>query len=78
MDSLDKPPKTLSTEQQYHRRKVGESLEIKKAKTNKRRKVLNRNERNLVKKNTWTPLFAKLTEKENKQRLDVKFRNSFQ
>ena len=36
-------PKTLSTEQQYHRRKIRESLEIKKAKTNKRRKVLNRN-----------------------------------
>ena len=57
-------PKTLSTEQQYHRRKIRESLEIKKAKTNKRRKVLNRDEGNLVKTNTWTPLFAKLTEKE--------------
>ena len=52
--------KTLPTEQQYHRRKIRESLEIKKAKTNKRRKVLNRDEGNLVK----TPLFAKLTEKE--------------
>ena len=31
---------------------------------NKRRKVLNRDERNLVKTNTWTPLFVKLTEKE--------------
>ena len=71
-------PKTLSTEQQYHRRKVRESLEIKKAKTSKRRKVLNRDERNLVKTNTWTPLFVKLTEKEtNTQRLDVKFRNGF-
>ena len=57
-------PKTLSTEQPYHRRKIRESLEIKKAKTNKRRKVLNRDEGNLVKTNTWTPLFAKLTEKE--------------
>ena len=57
-------PKTLSAEQQYHRRKIRESLEIKKAKTNKRRKVLNRDEGNLVKTNTWTPLFAKLTEKE--------------
>ena len=57
-------PETLSTEQQYHRRKIRESLEIKKAKTNKRRKVLNRNEGNLVKTNTWTPLFVKLTEKE--------------
>ena len=37
-------PKTLSTEQQYHRRKIRESLEIKKAKTNKGRIVLNRDE----------------------------------
>ena len=57
-------PKTLSTEQQYHRRKIRESLEIKKTKKNERRTGLNRNEGNLVKKNTWTPLFAKLTEKE--------------
>ena len=35
-----------------------------KAKMNKRRKVLNRDEGNLVKTNTWTPLFAKPTEKE--------------
>ena len=57
-------PKTLSTEQQYQGRKIRESLEIKKAKTNKRRKCLNRDEGNLVKTNTWTPLFVKLTEKE--------------
>ena len=57
-------PKTLSTEQQYHRWKIRDSLEIKKAKTNKRRKVLNRDEANLVKTNTWIPLFSKLTEKE--------------
>ena len=56
--------KTLSTEQQYHRRKIRESLEIKKAKTNKRRKDFNRYEGNLVKTNTWTQLFAKLTKKE--------------
>ena len=31
---------------------------------NKRRKVLDRDEGNLVKTNTWTPLFTKLTEKE--------------
>ena len=59
-------PKTLSTEQQYHRRKIRESLEIKKTKTIKRRKVLNHDEANLVKTNTWIPLFAKLTEKETK------------
>ena len=57
-------PKTLSTEQQYYRRKIRESLEIKKAKMGKRREVLNRDEGNLVKTNTWTLLFAKLTEKE--------------
>ena len=55
---------TLLNEQQYHRRKIRKSLEIKEAKTNKRRKVLNRDERNLVKTNTWTPFFVKLTEKE--------------
>ena len=57
-------PKTLSNEQQYHRRKIRESLEIKKAKMSKRREVLNRDQGNLVKTNMWTPLFAKLTEKE--------------
>ena len=38
-------------------------IEIKKAKTNKRRKILNCNEGDLVKRNTWTPLFTKLPEK---------------
>ena len=37
-------PNVLSTEQQYHRRKIRESLEIKNAKMSKRRKVLNREE----------------------------------
>ena len=60
--------KTLSTEQQYHRWKIWEPLEIKKAKANKRRKVLNGNEGNLVKTNTWTAIFAKLTEKETNTR----------
>ena len=44
--------KTLSTEKQYHRRKIREPLEFKKPKTNKRRKVLNRDEGNLVRTNT--------------------------
>ena len=57
-------PKFLSTEQQYHRRKTRRSLEIKKAKTNKRRKVLKHDEGNLVNTNTWIPLFSKLTVKE--------------
>ena len=38
----------MSTEQQYHRRKIKESLEIKKTKMKKRRKVLNRNEENHI------------------------------
>ena len=71
-------PKFLSTEQQYHRRKTRGPLEIKKAKANKTRKVLNRDEGNLVNTNTWIPLFSKLTEKKTTQRLDVKFRNGFQ
>ena len=66
MDSYWINPKILSNEQQYHRRKIREPLEIKKAKTNKRRKVLTRGEGNLVKTNTWTPLFVKLREKETK------------
>ena len=70
-------PKTLSTTQRNHRRKIRESLEIKKAKTNKRRKVLNRHEGNLVKTNTWTLLFVKLKKKQT-QRLDIKFRNRIQ
>ena len=53
-------PKNLSPEQQCHRQKIRESLEIKKAKMNKRRKVLNRDEGNLVKTKTWTSLFVKL------------------
>ena len=32
----------LPNEQQYHRRKIRELLEIEKAKTSKRKKVLNR------------------------------------
>ena len=58
--------KTLSLEQHYHRQKIGESLEIKKAKTNKNQKVLNCGEGNLVKTNSWNPLFVKLIEKETK------------
>ena len=68
-------PKTLSTKQQYRKRKIKEPLEIKKAKINIRRKILNRDEENLVKTNTCTRHFAKLIEKEtNKQRLDIKLK----
>lgn len=48
--------KTLSTEQHYHRRKLRESLEIKKSKANRRKKVLSCDEGNLVKANTLTPV----------------------
>ena len=54
----------MSTEQQCHRRKVREPLEIKKAKTNKRTKVLNCDKGNPVKTISGTPIFVKLTEKE--------------
>ena len=43
-------------EQQYHRQKIKDSLEIKKAKTNRIRKVVNRDEGNLVKASKWTLL----------------------
>ena len=67
-------PKTLSFEQHYHRRKIRESLKSKKPKP---RKIENRGEGNLVKTNTWNPLFVKLIEKKTKQRLDIKFQNGF-
>ena len=41
-------------------RKIREALEIKKAKYNKKMKVLNIDEGNLVKTNTWTPLLASI------------------
>ena len=63
-DSIN--PITLSTEQQYHRGKIRESFEIEKAKRKNRRRVLNHDEGNIVKRNTWTPYFVKLTEKETK------------
>ena len=51
-------PKTLSTKQKYHRQKIEESLEIKKAKANKKRKVLNRDEGNLVKIQNFSKLIT--------------------
>ena len=38
--------------------------ELKKAKTNKRRKVFNHDEVSLIKTITWTSPFVKITEKE--------------
>ena len=58
----------MSTKQQYHRRKIRESLEIKKVRASKRRKVLNRDEENLIKTNTWIALFVKLTEEESNRK----------
>ena len=58
----------MSTKQQYHRRKIRESLEIKKVRASKTRKVLNRDEENLIKTNTWISLFVKLTEEESNRK----------
>ena len=58
----------MSTKQQYHRRKIRESLEIKKVRASKRRKVLNRDEENLIKTNMWISLFVKLTEEESNRK----------
>ena len=55
-------PKTIAREKDYRKRKIREALEIKKAKYNKNIKVLNRDEGNLVKTNTWTPLLAYVKE----------------
>ena len=52
--------KTIARENDYRRRKIREALEIKKAQYNKKIKVLNRDEDNLVKTNTWTPLLANI------------------
>ena len=55
-------PKTIAREKDYRNRKIREALEIKKAKFNKKIKVLNMDEGNLVKTNTWTPLLANINE----------------
>ena len=43
-------------------RKIGKRIEIEKAEFNKNVEVLNRDEGNQVKINTWTPLFANVNE----------------
>ena len=55
-------PKTIARENNYRRRKMREALEIKKVKYNKKIKVLNRDEGNLVRTNTWTPLLANIND----------------
>ena len=55
-------PKIIARENNYRKRKIWEALEIKKAKYNKKIEVLSRDEDNLVKTNTWTPLLANVNE----------------
>ena len=52
----------IARENDYRKRKIQEALEIKKAKYSKKIKVLNRDEDNLVKANTWTLLLANINE----------------
>ena len=58
MGSTQKP----QLERTIVERKIREALEIKKAKCNKKMKVLNIDEGNLVKTNTWTPLLANIND----------------
>ena len=55
-------PKSIATKNDYRKREILEALEIKKAKYNERIKVLNRDEGNLVKTDTWTPPLANINE----------------
>ena len=55
-------PKTIATEKDYRKRKIRRALEIKKAKFNKKKIILNRDKGNLVQSNTWTPLLANINE----------------
>ena len=55
-------PTTIARENDYRKRKIRETLEIKRAKYNKEIKVLNRYEGNLVKTNAWTLLLADINE----------------
>ena len=59
----------------YNRPKIRKSLEIKRRKNEKRKKVLNRDEGSLVKTNTWTPINCRLGKKQPTQRLDVNLEN---
>ena len=61
----------------YNRPKIRKSLEIKRRKNEKRRKVLNRDEGSLVKTNTWAPINCRLVKKRPTQRLDVNLENGF-
>ena len=56
-------PKSIKIEPKYYERKIREALDIKKAKCSDV-KVLNRDEGNIFKTNSWTPLFARLLKNE--------------
>ena len=55
-------PKIYSKRVIGERLEMQETLEIKKVKFNKKIKVLNKDEDNLVKTNSLTPLFASMNE----------------
>ena len=55
-------PKIIARENDYTKRKILETLEIKRAKYNKNIKVLKRDEGKLVKTNPWWPLLANINE----------------
>ena len=52
-------PKTLSREARYKNKKIRKSLEIKRSKCSRSKLNINRNDGNLVKTNTWTPLLIR-------------------
>ena len=55
-------PETIAGENAYSKRKIRKVLEFKRAKYNIKIKVLNRDDDNLVKTNTWTPLLANIND----------------
>ena len=56
-------PETIKIEPKYYDRKIRKSLEIRKVKCTDET-ILNRDDGNIVKTNTWTPLFAELVKNE--------------
>ena len=54
-----KHPKTLDIEDNFYKRKIRESLEINKAKTNDK-KIVNRDDGSFVTTSSWKPLFKKM------------------
>ena len=58
-------PKTLSREARHKSRKIRESLEIKRSKCDSSKSNINRDDGNLVKTNTWTPLLRNINDVES-------------